>query len=927
MTIVEFPGAAAEVLPKHVATVDTLDHVLVGRRGISPVMIGRATALRRLGRLVTGSDGERDDDLPAVALVAGEAGVGKTRLLRELVGSIPPGTTVLIAHAEPGSLGRPLDLIRSMLGDSPADLVDARATAVDAVAARIGEGRSLVIFEDLHWADADSVGVFEQLSGMPLPELTLVATYRPDELTSRLPGGEMVVRLERRRHVHQVHLERLDHHEVAAFLAAVYGRPLGTAVVDALRHRTGGNPFFLEEILVSAGDVDPEALAVQPLPWTLSELVSRQLDGVTSDQRQVIEAAAVLGSRAPFDVLAILTGRSEEQLIGDLRSMVQRGLLVEEDDDRFSFRHELVRDAVEDQLLGRQRRRLHERALDVLRQSMSTDLADLARHAAGAGHYDEMVELARQGVGHYLDIGATHQALRLAVAALAESADDIELLTGATRAAWLIGAHGEAWGHAQRLLALTAGVDGERRSAAVRLAARIAHERSDLDRMWQLVGELERLADALPSGEGRAATMAAIAQIDMLHGRSLDAIRWADRAIGEAQRVDAPSVRVQAMIERATAMTDLPERRSEGIAVLREAVTEAEQIEDWVLLARALHNLSNVTHGAERRGHLDRMRDAGRRAGFDNMVAANYHVRLADMAFCNGDASGAWEHASRVGTHVEGKAADWALAFQVRLLLEDDRVDEAAALLEAWARRTKPGPDDKHRLSSQHLALAGRRRDPIAAARRLTEVLEESWFLGCEEDVVVGVVDAIAAGIHPDEVRDTFEAAKSDHLPRDYDVAARALIASARADHDEVIALLENGSESVTTRLEVPVRATLGVALARALAAHGRTSEARREAATARSMLDGWPGWRRDEIDALLQRLDAATATDGELTPREREVAALLAEGLSNSQLARRLYISPRTAAVHVSNILTKLGMTSRTEVATWAVRNGLTAA
>ena len=67
--------------------------------------------------------------------------------------------------------------------------------------------------------------------------------------------------------------------------------------------------------------------------------------------------------------------------------------------------------------------------------------------------------------------------------------------------------------------------------------------------------------------------------------------------------------------------------------------------------------------------------------------------------------------------------------------------------------------------------------------------------------------------------------------------------------------------------------------------------------------------------------------SDGELTRREREVAALLAEGLSNSELARRLYISPRTAAVHVSNILTKLGMASRTEVAAWAVRNGLTAA
>ena len=446
-------------------------------------------------------------------------------------------------------------------------------------------------------------------------------------------------------------------------------------------------------------------------------------------------------------------------------------------------------------------------------------------------------------------------------------------------------------------------------------------------RMWQLLGEMERLVDALAPGEERAATMAAIAQIDMLHDRVVDAIDWAERAIREADRVGAKAVRVQAMIERATAMTFLPEQRAEGIAALIDAVVDAERIEDWVLLARALHNLSNVTHGAERRAYLERMRDAGRRAGFDNMVAANYHIHLAETAFWEGDASAVWDHVSGVGTHVEGRAGDWALALQVMLLLEVDRVDEAEELLGAWTRRAQPGRDDKHRLSSQHLMLAGRRHDRVAAAQRFTEVLEESWSLDCAEEVVGGVDDAIAAGIDPGEVLATFESAKSDQLPKGYEAAARALIASARADHAEVVALLDNGSGRVTTRLEAPRRATLYLALARALAAQGRTADARQRAATARSLLERWPGWRRDEVDALLQRLDAAGASDGELTPREREVAALLAEGLSNSELARRLYISPRTAAVHVSNILTKLGMSSRTEVAAWAVRNGITAA
>ena len=88
--------------------------------------------------------------------------------------------------------------------------------------------------------------------------------------------------------------------------------------------------------------------------------------------------------------------------------------------------------------------------------------------------------------------------------------------------------------------------------------------------------------------------------------------------------------------------------------------------------------------------------------------------------------------------------------------------------------------------------------------------------------------------------------------------------------------------------------------------------------------LNRWPGWRRDRAEALARRLDGSAASDGVLSGREREVAALLAEGITNAELARRLYISPKTAAVHVSNILMKLNMASRAEIAAWAVRTGL---
>jgi len=117
------------------------------------------------------------------------------------------------------------------------------------------------------------------------------------------------------------------------------------------------------------------------------------------------------------------------------------------------------------------------------------------------------------------------------------------------------------------------------------------------------------------------------------------------------------------------------------------------------------------------------------------------------------------------------------------------------------------------------------------------------------------------------------------------------------------------------------------VGAARVLIGLGRLVEAREYAERAAGILARWRGWRVEELDVVRRRLGLGGELTGpdSLTPREREVVGLLAAGLTNSQLADRLYISPRTAAVHVSNILAKLGMSSRTEVAAWAVREGLT--
>ena len=130
----------------------------------------------------------------------------------------------------------------------------------------------------------------------------------------------------------------------------------------------------------------------------------------------------------------------------------------------------------------------------------------------------------------------------------------------------------------------------------------------------------------------------------------------------------------------------------------------------------------------------------------------------------------------------------------------------------------------------------------------------------------------------------------------------------------------------VGDELERWLRGELELQLAELALADGANSDAATHAMAASGVLAHWPGWRRDRADGLLRRLErrAASVPGNELSGRELEVAVLLADGLTNAQIAERLFIARKTAAVHVSNILAKLGMRSRTEIAAWAIRTGV---
>jgi DNA-binding CsgD family transcriptional regulator/tetratricopeptide (TPR) repeat protein len=920
--------------------------VLVGRPGLSAVMVGRSAELGRLAALVDRGPA------PAIAIVGGEAGVGKTRLVRELVAQLPLGTTVHAGQADPGSLGRPFDLLLDVLDGSVA-ASDERLTFLadrdrpTEERARLGldilhdltSGMpSVVVFEDLHWADAESVALFERLAEPDSGPHLLLGTYRPDALSRRHPLAELLPRLGRRHAVTYLHLDRLSIADVGAFLAAVYGRTPSYRVIEALHTRTAGNPFFLEELLAAAGEDDPDKLMNQPLPWSLGDLVSSQLGDLTTEQRCVLETAAVLGSRVPFDLLSVVSGFGEDELIGILRHLVGRGLLVEAEVDVFSFRHALAREAIESDLLGRERRRLHQAALDALRGAGSHDAAAIARHAHGAGRFDEMVTAAREGARRSLESGSTYQALQLAELGLSETAGDDDLLNVASRAAWLAGLLPDALVHAERRfeVARKAG-DIEAQSAALRLVCRLVYDLGDSAAMASRTAALAALVDQLDDGPEKGKALAVLAQMRMLHEDIEGTTYWADRAIDLAEHLGLPEVRVRAEIEKGSAFIGTPSMVDEGVALLRRAIDEAAVQGQWVIVARGLHNLVRSDYhrpdAIEARSLLVRMREATDRAGFD-LFAGSYWDGLADLAEWEGDLGAALtcvEEALRSQRNrVRSAKGGWYGAHAAGLALEAGEVDRAESFLDDIDPAVGRQAQWWCGLGLHIAALRHDREGMAHYAAALTAVAIDRG--GTDPQQVHDVVRAMLLGGAPHSevwaffhgLPVGFEQPRRDDEP--YIRLIHAQLLEASEAYDEALANYEAAIANAGAWVRPAALGTAHVGAGRSLLALGRLGEAKLHTAVAATLLAKWGGTRVEELAVLERRVGGGIPADGpaELTPREREVAALLAEGLSNGELGGRLFISPRTASVHVSNILAKLGMTSRAEIAAYAVRAGL---
>ena len=977
-------------------------------------MVTRVTSSRLIGRAgelaaLEAALADAADGRPSLAFVAGESGVGKTRLVAELERRAEADAGALVLAGESVDFGGDSELpylplvaaLRPLARSGDAALTPELRAAVApllpafvpppdvpagaeqggqvqvfegllALLDALGRERPvLLLIEDLHWADRSTREALAFLARSLTGERVLVVvTYRPDELHRGHPLRPLLAELELRPRARRVPLGPLSRDELAEQVGDILGTAPAAELLERLWERSGGNPLFGEELL--AAGLDGRGAA----PGTLRDALMLRVERLSPPARELLALVAV-GERLDHELLAETSGLEERALRDALREAVDGNVLAVDDDGVHRFRHALLREVVEDDLLPGERAALHralgralERRLDAGADAQAT--AAVAHHLGASGDRPAALAAAVRAAGaaerayaHAEVAALLDRAIRLwdevpEPEALA-GADRVELLTRAATAAGALGDPGRRLARLEDAFAALGPEPDPRRAAAI--LEPIARAQRHLNRARDGIATLERALELVePSGdaESRATLLAGLGRSRMLVGHYREAIRIARATLEVAAAMPPLEGHARTTLGYSLAMTGAVD---EGTAELREAIRIARAHDNLADLGEAYVNHTELLHALGRSEEARAVSAEGRDA-----VAVRRPVAVAWLDKRNAEIAfdtGAWE-AVEPSLPAEddriGEQSHVGIALR-RAALALGRGDHAAA----GALLAELAPLAADLSEPQTIGLLGtctaelRRRagDLDAARAAVDDGLDRIRY--CRDDVIGGPALA-AAGVTVEA--DAAERARDLGDPEAADAAVRraddllARIAPAAAAGRPVERALQAGAGAEAGRAAGRSDPDAYAAAAAAWDAIGRPEPAARmrwrqaevlagvdrdgAGASARAAHAAATGigatWLREEIEALAARArlplepgDAGPEPPAEdadpfgLTPRERQVLALLAEGESNRAIGATLFISEKTASVHVSRILTKLGARSRTEAAAVAHRHRLT--
>ena len=940
----------------------------------SAAFIGRVPELEVLGRALDEARSGRG----TTVLVAGEAGIGKTRLASELA-------TRARAAGFDVRLGRSIDLVgtdlpyqpfvealRPLAEPRPADgrTAGSQLRVFEETLAMLTEHAAeapvLLVLEDLHWADTSTLDLVVFLAhNLADRPVLLLATYRADELSSAERMNRLADGVRRSGSALLLELGPLAREELAALLAAKTPTPTPTALTDAIIDRSDGNPFFAEELLAAADDRSDE------LPRRLLDLLLQRVARLDRPTQSLLRLAAAAGRDVGYPLLLASAALPEARVQASLRLAVEHGVLVAvQATGSFRFRHALLAEAIYSTILPGEREELHARLADELARGGDASPAELAPHWAAAGRRAEAlaasVEAAREAEAVFgLAEALAHLERALALwphvpdAAELTGLDLAELCTRAAELASQIGAASRAVELGRRAVELVGEGDPHRAALLhVRLGEYLEQTGSE-DACLAAVERAVELVPAEPPSPERAYALGTLAGALAVVWRNAESLPVCEQALALARVLGAGEAEVRALTVRGSDLAHLG-RSGEGVADLRHALELAEEIGDHIGLERAWVHLTDVLTMLGRPRESVRLGQEGleamRRYGLDSpLLVANQVEAL--VAIGNWDEADTLSAAALRG--ITSSFPYWLLTIRAGVEIGRGELNDARAHLEAASATLREdrvlGLYDGY---LAELALWERRWTDAEAA------IDDGLSLARRHEAAQIRVELCAKGLRAQAELAALARARRDRdASRAWLARARRLIAVARRGAEEASAVTPNAdgwlaladaeyeracgvarpdlwSDAAATwqRLERPPLAAYcrwrqAEALVVAGASRPEASVPLGEAHAVATRIGARPLLRELELLAERARLDLLSPDtrpqDGEhglqeilgLTPREAEVLTLVSRGYTNREIAQTLVISVKTASVHVSHILRKLDAPNRREAAAIAHR------
>ncbi|HMD24145.1 MAG TPA: AAA family ATPase [Streptosporangiaceae bacterium] len=973
-------------------------------RAASAVLVGRD---EQMAALDAAFDSVRQGG-PTAVLLGGEAGVGKSRLVSEfgqaataagarvLTGGclqlgtdglpFAPFTAVLrdlvhelgadaVASMLPGRTTRGLARLLPELGepDTSPDIIwdpgEARARLFEEVLSALDHlarySPVVLVIEDAHWADRSSRDLLTFLIGnqRAISGLLIIVTFRSDELHRTHPLRPMLATLDRITWVERVELPRLTSHDTAELAAGILGRQLAADLADALYRRSEGNPLFVETLLGCDGELNCE------LPESLRDLLLDGMRRLPEDTQEVLRVASAGGETTGHGLLAAVTGLDDAALTAALRPAVTANVL-RVNAGGYTFRHELIREAVHEDLMPGEHGRLHSRFAEAIDADPSLvppgrAAIEMAHHWHAAhdsvwaliGAWQAAAQAGRAvGPAERLSLLARVLELWDQVPDAAEriGADHVRVLEEATCAA-------QEAGEFERGIALASSALRELDPSAS--PVRVAQLLENRGQFKMNLGRKE-FRDDFSAALAIVPADAPAARIPIL----LSAARcvpvmamersYAEEALALARAAGDEANEANALLTLAMFRAGIGQHADAGsdpLELIAQARAMAERTGAYDLLAKAAINESHLLEGA---GRHELAVEAARR-GFAGEEAP-YIARASRSLLALNQveplfALGRWDEALAVAETVRDFQfgslplhRSMLSVFTGRIALARGDVQTAASAAGTAAELLRGSPlEDQYQFPlgvleiGLRLAVAG----PGASLEVASQVVEGRELAGGSPryawPLVAGAALACVVAARDDRLRADVaaladrlrtiaakletsgpaqQASQATFAAADAQVAGLGDTGGLLAAWDEAAAAWAGISEPYSQ-----AEALLHAAEA-ALAGGDRDGAGGRLRLAAALAAELGAGFLATEIALLARRgrivLDTSSAAAAAgpaavgLTGRELEVLRLVAAGRSNREIANELFISPKTASVHVSNILGKLGAASRSEAA-----------